>query len=148
MSSFSNRSALSFESSIQQPSFTQYSRFIYLNLYRLKIFQFCPILLFLYITGAFGSSILIHRLVIRITGDKTITHMIPANISNTLFIILHQLSRGVFFISITGILFIRERVVFVFVISKEFVIYLYLTQNILDNSQSFRRSFFEKSLSM
>jgi hypothetical protein len=74
--------------------------------------------------------------------------MIPANISNTLFIILHQLSRGVFFISITGILFIRERVVFVFVISKEFVIYLYLTQNILDNSQSFRRSFFEKSLSM
>jgi hypothetical protein len=98
--------------------------------------------------GASLSSIFIKIEIIRIIGKKITIPVIQANISKILFIILHQLSRGVFFISITGILFIRDSVVFVFVISNEFVIYLYLIQNILDSSHSFNRSFFEKSLSI
>jgi hypothetical protein len=91
--------------------------------------------------GHFGSSIFINIEIIIKSGDNRITHINHANISNILFITFHQLSSGVFFISITGILFIRVKVVLVLVISKELVIYLYLIQNILVNSQRINNSF-------
>jgi hypothetical protein len=98
--------------------------------------------------GHFGSSIFIKIEVNIKIGDNM---MIPKNhehISNILFITFHQLSSGVFFISITGILFISDNVVFVLVISNEFVIYLYLIQNILVNSHNTNNCFLEKSLSI
>jgi predicted transcriptional regulator len=86
--------------------------------------------------------------VIIIIGEKIITHKIQAQRSKILLKIFAQLSREVVFISITGILFIRERVVFVFVTSNEFVIYLYLIQKILVNSHNSSNSFLLKSLSI
>jgi predicted transcriptional regulator len=83
-----------------------------------------------------------------IKGDKIITPTIQINKSKTLFKIFAQLFKEVVFISITGILFMRERVVFVFVTSKEFVIYLYLTQKVLVNSHNSNNSFLSKSLSI
>ncbi|MDP3380114.1 MAG: hypothetical protein Q8S84_00770 [bacterium] len=134
---------MSYLASTLYASFIQCSHFIYLNLYNVNIFHFCHILLFLYITGHFGSSIFISIDITMNIGIKIIIHIIHTNISNILFITFHQLSNGVFFISITGILFISERVVLVFVISNELVIYLYLIQKILVNSHKDFRSFFQ-----
>ncbi|MDF1683015.1 MAG: hypothetical protein P1U46_04905 [Patescibacteria group bacterium] len=114
----------------------------------MKFFQFCPILLFLYIIGHFGSSIFIAITIINIIGDSKTIQNIHAKKSKALLKIFAQLSRDVLFISITGILFIKERVVFVFVTSKEFVIYLYLNQKILVYSHKVDKSFFPKSLSI
>ncbi|MDR2639839.1 MAG: hypothetical protein LBC61_00415 [Candidatus Peribacteria bacterium] len=86
--------------------------------------------------------------VISIKGDKIVTQTIHIIKSKILLKIFAQSSREVLFISITGILFIRERVVFVFVTSKEFVIYLYLTPKVRVNSQSSSNSFLLKSLSI
>jgi hypothetical protein len=57
-------------------------------------------------------------------GEKIITQKSPAKKSKILLKIFDQLFKGVFFISITGKLFIKDKVVFVFVTSKEFVMYL------------------------
>lgn len=70
------------------------------------------------------SIIIIMRIVIgrvRIIIEKL------SMISKNLFPILFQFSIGVERISMTGVLFISEREVFVFVTSKLLVIYLYLT---------------------
>ncbi|MEA3387322.1 MAG: hypothetical protein U9Q66_02870 [Patescibacteria group bacterium] len=117
---------------VQYESFIQCFRFKYLNLYRLKIFQFCHIRLFLYIIGALGSSNFINIAVIIIIGLKIISHIIDQSISINLFITLHQLSREVFFISITGILLINETSELFCVISKELMIVLYLIHSILE----------------
>ena len=76
------------------------------------------------------SSILINIAVIIKIGDSIIIQNNQARISNILFTTFHQLSKGVFLISITGMLFISESVVFVLVISNVFVIYLYLIQKV------------------
>jgi hypothetical protein len=78
--------------------------------------------------GQSGSSSFIKIHIIIKNGKSSIIPIILQKISIILFITLPQASRGVFFISITGILFKREIVVFVFVTSKVFVIYLYLIQ--------------------
>jgi len=88
--------------------------------------------LFLNIIGDLGSSILIKADIIIISGDSIINANILTIISNNRLITLHHNQRGVFFNSITAILFIRLNVVLLLVISKEFVIYLYLIQNILE----------------
>jgi hypothetical protein len=82
----------------------------------------------LYIIGHSGSSNLIAIATNSISGEKIIVQIIQATKSKLLFITLHQASSGVFLISINGILYNIEISVFNFVISKEFVIYLYLTQ--------------------
>jgi len=98
--------------------------------------------------GALGSSILISIATMIIRGVKMIIQKMLQTISIHLFIILHQLSRGVFFISITGMLLIRDIVVFDLVISKTLVIYLYLIPNVLLRFHIFKSSFFVKSLSI
>jgi hypothetical protein len=71
-----------------------------------------------------GSSILIRIATIIKIGEKIKTQRSQAQKSKILLNIFDQLFKGVFFISITGKLFIKDKVVFVFVTSKEFVIYL------------------------
>lgn len=75
-------------------------------------------------------------------------HIILQIISVHLFIILHQLSRGVFFISITGMLLISDMVVFEAVTSNTLVTYLYLTPKILLRFHIPKSSFLLKSLSI
>ena len=71
-----------------------------------------------------GSSILIRIATIIKIGEKIITQRNQAQKSKILLNIFDQLFKGVFFISTTGILFIKDKVVFDFVTSKEFVMYL------------------------
>ena len=99
-------------------------------------------------TGAFGLSIFIMIDITIISGIKIIIHRVLHRRSAHLFITLHQLSRGVFFISITGILFISDIVVLVWVTSNIFVMYLYLIPNVLLRFHMPSSSFFQKSLSI
>ena len=75
-------------------------------------------------------------------------HNTPHIISVHLFMILHQLSSGVFLISMTGILFIRDIVVLEAVTSNTLVTYLYLTPNVLLRFHIHKSSFLLKSLSI
>jgi hypothetical protein len=76
--------------------------------------------------GAFGSSNFKAIAVMDITGVAMTRNRKENNKSNSLFVTLHQFSRVVFFISITGIELMSVSSVLAELISKEFVIYLYL----------------------
>jgi hypothetical protein len=76
-------------------------------------------------------------------GRNIIIQIIDHTISQNLLRTLPQASRGVFFISITGISFKSEIVVFVFVTSKVFVMYLYFIHIILEESHISYNSFEE-----
>gem|GEM_PF-952914 len=104
--------------------------------------------MFLYIIGHFGSSIFISIHISKKKGISIISKNIEKTKSKSLFPTLHQESRDVVFISTTGILFSREKVVLVFVTSNQLVIYLYLIHFILVKSHISYSSFFEKLLSI
>jgi hypothetical protein len=97
----------------------------------------------LYITGPAGSSNFISIAIIIKKGENIIIQKIDHIMSENLFITLHHASSGVFLISINGISFNNDIVVFVFVTSKVFVMYLYFIQSILEKSHNSYNSFEE-----